>query len=63
MQSVGMADRLSDHIDSKKSWESVDLLHNCILFPILISFAIRSSHVIIIIIIKKRLAVQGWESN
>ena len=54
-ESVGMANRLSDDIDSKQSRESVDLLRKCNLFPILIIFTIWSNHIIIIIIKK------GWQ--
>ena len=49
MQTVGKADCLSDHFYSKQSRESVDLLHNCNLFFILITFAIKSSHAFSII--------------
>ena len=44
-QSVGKADLLSDHFDSKQSWESVDLLVTCHPSPSLITFAFRSSEV------------------
>ena len=42
-ESVGKADLLSDHFDSKQSRESVDLLVTCHPSPILITFAFRSS--------------------
>ena len=44
-ESVGKADLLSDHFDSKQSWESVDLLVTCQPAPSLITFAFRSSKV------------------
>ena len=44
-ESVGMADLLSDHFDSKQSRESVDLLVTCHPSPSLITFAFRSSEV------------------
>ena len=44
-ESVGKADLLSDHFDSKQSMESVDLLVTCHLSPSLITFAFRSSEV------------------
>ena len=43
--SVGKADLLSDHFDSKHSRESVDLQDTCHPSPSLISFAFRSSEV------------------
>ena len=42
-ESVGKADLLSDHFDSKQSRESVDLLVTCHPSPSLITFAFRSS--------------------
>ena len=44
-QSVGKADLLSDHFDSKQSWGSVDLLVTCHPSPSLITFAFRSTEV------------------
>ena len=44
-ESVGKADLLSDHFDSKQSRESIDLLVTCHLSPSLITFAFRSSEV------------------
>ena len=44
-ESVGKADLLSDHFDSKQSRESVDLLVTCHPSPSLITFAFRSSEV------------------
>ena len=44
-ESVGKADLLSDHFDSKQSRESVDLLVTCHPSPGLITFAFRSSEV------------------
>ena len=44
-ESVGKADLLSDHFDSKQSRESVDLLVTCHPFPSLITIAFRSSEV------------------
>ena len=44
-ESVGKADLLSDHFDSKQSRESVDLLVTCHQTPSLITFAFRSSEV------------------
>ena len=44
-ESVGKADLLSDHFDSKHSRESVDLLVTCHPSPRLITFAFRSSEV------------------
>ena len=44
-ESVGKADLLSDHFDSKQSRESVDPLVTCHLSPSLITFAFRSSEV------------------
>ena len=43
--SVVKADLLSDHFDSKQSWESVDLILTCHLSPSLTIFAFRSSKV------------------
>ena len=42
-KSVGKADLLSDHFDSKQTMGSVDLPHTCHPSPRLTSFAIRSS--------------------
>ena len=42
-ESVGKADLLSDHFDSKQSTEFVDLLVTCHLYPSIITFAFRSS--------------------
>ena len=42
---VGKADLLSDHFDSKKSEEAVDLLLTCHPSPSLTTFAFRSSEV------------------
>ena len=44
-KSVGKADLLSDHFDSKQSRESVDLPVTCHPCPSLITFALRSSEV------------------
>ena len=44
-ESVGKADLLSDHFDSKQSREAVDLLLTCHLSPSLTTFAFRSSEV------------------
>ena len=44
-ESVGKADLLSDHFDSKQSRESVDLLVTCHPSLSLITFAFRSSEV------------------
>ena len=44
-ESVGKADLLSDHFDSKQSRESVDLLVTCYPYPSLITLAFRSSEV------------------
>ena len=44
-ESVGKADLLSDHFDSKQSRESVDLPLTCNPSPSLTSFAFRSSQV------------------
>ena len=44
-ESVGKADLLSDHFDSKQSRESVDLPLTCHPSPTLTSFAFRSSEV------------------
>ena len=44
-ESFGKAELLSDHFDSKKSSESVDLLLTCHPFPSLITFAFMSSEV------------------
>ena len=44
-ESVGKADLLSDHFDSKQSRESVDLLVTCHPSPSSITFAFRSSEV------------------
>ena len=44
-ESVGKAELLSDHFDSKQSRESVDLLVNCNPSPSLITFAFRSREV------------------
>ena len=44
-ESVGKADLLSDHFDSKQFRESVDLLVTCHPSPSLITFAFRSSEV------------------
>ena len=44
-ESVGKADLLSDHFDSKQSREAVDLLLTCHPSPSLITFAFRSSEV------------------
>ena len=40
-QSVGKADQLSDHFDSKQSWEAVDLPLTCHPSPSLTTFAVR----------------------
>ena len=42
-ESVGKADLLSDHFDSKQSREAVHLLLNCHPSPSLTTFALRSS--------------------
>ena len=42
-ESVGKADRLSDHFDSKQSREAVDLPLTCHPSPSLTTFAFRSS--------------------
>ena len=44
-ETVGKADLLSDHFDSKQSRESVDLLVTCHPSPSLLTFAFRSSEV------------------
>ena len=44
-ESVGKADLLSDHFDSKQSRDSVDLLVTCHPSPSLITFTFRSSEV------------------
>ena len=44
-ESVGKADLLSDHFDSKQSREAVDLPLTCHPFPSLTTFAFRSSEV------------------
>ena len=44
-ESVGTADLLSDHFDSKQSMESDDLLVTCHPSPNLVTFAFRSSEV------------------
>ena len=44
-ESVGKADLLSDHLDSKQSRETVDLPLTCHLSPSLTTFAFRSSEV------------------
>ena len=44
-ESLGKADLLSDHFDSKQSRESVDLLVTCHPSPSLITFAFGSSEV------------------
>ena len=44
-ESVGKADLLSDHFDSKHSMEAVDLPLTCHPSPILTTFALRSSEV------------------
>ena len=44
-ESVGKADLLSDHFDSKQSREAVELPLNCHLSPSLTTFAFRSSEV------------------
>ena len=44
-ESVGKADMLSDHFDSKQYRESVDLLVTCHPSPSLITSAFRSSEV------------------
>ena len=44
-ESVGKAEMLSDHFDSKQSRESVDLPLTCHPSPCLITFAFRSSEV------------------
>ena len=44
-ESVGKADLLSDHFDSKQSKEAVDRLLTCYPSPSLTTFAFRSSEV------------------
>ena len=44
-ESVGKADLLSDHFDSKQSWEAVDLPLTCHPSPSLTTLAFRSSEV------------------
>ena len=44
-ESVGKADLLSDHFDSKQARESVDLLVTCHPSPSLITFAFKSSEI------------------
>ena len=44
-ESVGKADRLSDHFGSKQSRETVDLLLTCHQSPSLTTFAFRSREV------------------
>ena len=44
-ESLGKADLVSDHFDSKQSRQSVDLVVTCHPSPILITFAFRSSEV------------------
>ena len=44
-ESVGKADQLLDHFDSKQSWEAVDLLPTCQPSPSLTTFTFRSSEV------------------
>ena len=44
-ESVGKADLLSDHFDSKQSREAVDLPLTCQSSPSLTTFAFRSSEV------------------
>ena len=44
-ESVGKADLLLDHFDSKQSREAIDLPLTCHLFPSLNTFAFRSSEV------------------
>ena len=44
-ESVGKADLLSDHSDSKQSREAVDILLSCHQSPSLTTFAFRSSEV------------------
>ena len=44
-ESVGMADLLSDHFDSKQSREAVDIPLTCHPSPSLTTFAFRSSEV------------------
>ena len=44
-ESVGKADMLSDHFDSKQSRESVDLPLTCHPSPSLVTFVFRSSEV------------------
>ena len=44
-ESVGKADLLKDHFDSKQAREYVELLLTCHLFPRLKTFAFRSSEV------------------
>ena len=44
-ESVGRVDLLSDHFDSKQSWEAVDLPLTCHPSPSLTTFAFRSREV------------------
>ena len=44
-ESLGKADLLSDHFDSKQSWEAVDLPLTCHPSPSLSTFVFRSSEV------------------
>ena len=44
-ESVGKADLLSNHFDSKQSRESVDLPLTCHPYPSIVTFAFRSSEV------------------
>ena len=44
-ESVGKADLLADHFDSKQSWEAVDLRFTCHPSPCLTTFAFRSREV------------------
>ena len=44
-ESVGKADLLSDHFDSKKSWEAVILQLTCYSSPCFSTFAFRSTEV------------------
>ena len=44
-ESVGKADQLSDHFDSKQSREAVDLPFTCHQCPSFTTFAFRSSEV------------------
>ena len=43
--SVGKADLMSDHFNSKQSWEGVDLLLTCHRSPSVTTFAFRSREV------------------